>query len=253
MPLQDDVWDDVWDDDPQMTDTRYDRDVAEREWNKLQDVHGMAGYREGVNEGKEQALQDGFDSGFAEGATVGVEIGRMRGLLSTLIQLYNRPDLPTEQQLTPDQRKRLTDLHDELTTIRVDRFFPLEYFKDSTHKPENAGTLTVPDLQLSTISTCGNMEESGGCCGGGGECGNASNSEQQHARATDECACGASEGACCGGRGSAAETVDKKDCVSADEANLSLQGNDAKDHVARTLAEYRNAVYGLLRELGWDL
>ena len=37
MPLQDDVWDD----DSGITDTQYDRDVAAREWNKLQDVHGM--------------------------------------------------------------------------------------------------------------------------------------------------------------------------------------------------------------------
>ncbi|KAI9015073.1 hypothetical protein BC832DRAFT_189781 [Gaertneriomyces semiglobifer] len=73
--------DDVWADDVSLTDASYDREVAQRNWNKLQDEHGVVGYKEGISEGKQVSLQQGFDQGYVEGAEIAHQLGRMRGVL----------------------------------------------------------------------------------------------------------------------------------------------------------------------------
>ncbi|KAJ3043840.1 hypothetical protein HK097_001652 [Rhizophlyctis rosea] len=233
MPLQDD---DIWDDDSSMTDTQYDRDLAAREWNKLQDVHGMAGYREGMTDGKEQALQSGFDSGFSEGAIVGMEIGRLRGLLSTLIQLYTQTTLRPPHNPTPEQRNRVRELHDELTTLKVDRLFSLEYFKASTKKPEGAGFLTAPEL----LSLSEKQKKEGGCCGGSGTCGK--EGEEQET----------GEG-CCGGSGECRKGESGCGGAEKKEELESVEVGDAEHHVKKVVEGYQIEVYSLMKEVGFDL
>jgi hypothetical protein len=67
---------DIWDDNGNET------DIADREWNKLQEVHGTIGYREGVVDGQDSIMQKGFDIGYKEGSEIGLELGIMQGMLS---------------------------------------------------------------------------------------------------------------------------------------------------------------------------
>jgi hypothetical protein len=67
---------DIWDDDAK------ENDIAEREWNKLQEIHGTVGYREGVVDGQDSIMQKGFDVGYKEGSEIGLELGIMQGILS---------------------------------------------------------------------------------------------------------------------------------------------------------------------------
>ncbi|KAI8896768.1 hypothetical protein BC833DRAFT_596281, partial [Globomyces pollinis-pini] len=59
----------------------YDRKMAERNWNRLQDTHGTLGYTEGLVEGKDAHIQRGFDDGYESAAIIARELGRMRGIL----------------------------------------------------------------------------------------------------------------------------------------------------------------------------
>ncbi|KAI8917058.1 essential protein Yae1, N terminal-domain-containing protein, partial [Powellomyces hirtus] len=72
--------DDVWDDDASIPDAQYDKQVAERNWNRLQDTHGVAGYKDGITEGKKASLQQGFDQGYGNGVDIGLQLGRLRGI-----------------------------------------------------------------------------------------------------------------------------------------------------------------------------
>lgn len=72
--------DDIWDDDGP-SDLQYDRSISERNWKRLQETHGVLGYKEGVVEGKDESLQAGFNVGFSEGAIIGHELGRLRGII----------------------------------------------------------------------------------------------------------------------------------------------------------------------------
>jgi flagellar biosynthesis/type III secretory pathway protein FliH len=74
--------DDIWnDDDDDTSDVNYDRSIAERNWKRLQETHGVLGYKEGIVEGKDESLQKGFSMGFSEGAVIGHELGRLRGIV----------------------------------------------------------------------------------------------------------------------------------------------------------------------------
>ncbi|KAJ3332492.1 hypothetical protein HDU76_014047 [Blyttiomyces sp. JEL0837] len=74
---------DVWGSDD-ISDFDHDKAMAERNWNKMQDIHGVAGYREGLLEAKEAGLQKGFDIGYKEGILVGMRLGKALGAVSTL-------------------------------------------------------------------------------------------------------------------------------------------------------------------------
>ncbi|RUS23250.1 hypothetical protein BC937DRAFT_89720 [Endogone sp. FLAS-F59071] len=74
--LNDDIWDDSDDDT-----VSYHRSMAEREWGRLHEQHGNAGYKDGIVEGKDLTIQEGFNRGYSEGVVVGKEIGELRGML----------------------------------------------------------------------------------------------------------------------------------------------------------------------------
>ncbi|KAI7876943.1 hypothetical protein K492DRAFT_134636, partial [Lichtheimia hyalospora FSU 10163] len=101
--------DDIWassDED----DVTYDRDIAKREWEKLNTNHGNEGYKEGITEGKEVLMQQGFDRGYSEGIELGKAFGRLRG-----------------------------KLYDDLCKVDVQHVFTTDYFKDvGNHDPKEA-------------------------------------------------------------------------------------------------------------------
>ncbi|KAI8983496.1 hypothetical protein BDB01DRAFT_843231 [Pilobolus umbonatus] len=70
--------DDIWELSDNEDETTYDRNIAEKEWERLQEDHGNSGYKEGVVEGKEVNMQRGFDKGYIEGLHIGKAIGKLR-------------------------------------------------------------------------------------------------------------------------------------------------------------------------------
>ncbi|KAI9031204.1 hypothetical protein DFJ74DRAFT_702230 [Hyaloraphidium curvatum] len=112
--------------------TDYDRRMAELEWNKLQRLHGVDGYREGIEEAKEQKLQDGFDDGFADGAELGMQLGIIRGRASALLHFLRTADVPETVEVSPvlaSAAAKLAELHSDLAHLRYEELFPEAHFR----------------------------------------------------------------------------------------------------------------------------
>lgn len=83
-------------------DNVYERKLAEREWDRLQEDHGnvsqetrkviqkqcaylqekkKTGYKIGIVEGKEVNMQKGFDEGYEDGLSIGKAVGKLRGVV----------------------------------------------------------------------------------------------------------------------------------------------------------------------------
>ncbi|RUS31084.1 hypothetical protein BC938DRAFT_478495 [Jimgerdemannia flammicorona] len=152
----DDIWADS-DEDP----ISYQRSMANREWKRLHEQHGNAGYKEGIVEGKDLTVQEGFNRGYSEGVTVGKEIGELRGTLSTLITFYTQTS-STEIHATT-HLARLRALHDEISAISIEHIFAKEHFYEKEERIR-VGTASRAD------GCCRGADEGGACCGGpGGE------------------------------------------------------------------------------------
>ncbi|KAJ3136106.1 hypothetical protein HDU90_003509 [Geranomyces variabilis] len=147
--------DDDWGDDSGLTDAQYDKLVAERNWNRLQDEHGVAGYKDGITEGKKANLQDGFDAGYTNGAEAGLALGRLRGWLSTMAQIQ-----ASHSAGDPTLTDRLSTLLSELEATSVEHVFTLAYFRATE------GTTTAP----ATASACSSRGEESQCGADGGSC-----------------------------------------------------------------------------------
>ncbi|KAJ3176195.1 hypothetical protein HDU87_005410 [Geranomyces variabilis] len=145
--------DDDWADDSGLTDAQYDKLVAERNWNRLQDEHGVAGYKDGITEGKKASLQDGFDAGYTNGVEAGLALGRLRGLLSTMVQI--QPSRSTGDSSLAD---RLSTILSELEATSVEHVFTLAYFRATE------ATSTAP----ATATACTSRAEESLCGAGGG-------------------------------------------------------------------------------------
>ncbi|KAI8918746.1 hypothetical protein BC831DRAFT_482590 [Entophlyctis helioformis] len=123
--------DDVWDD----SSDHGDRDMAERNWNRLQSIHGVAGYKDGVIEGKEAHIQTGFDAGFQRASHIGEALGRLLGIMAAVLQAAGKNSEPVSQALfarqpTLAELESLRLLFGELQTIAPDTLFTPEYYKD---------------------------------------------------------------------------------------------------------------------------
>ncbi|KND01114.1 uncharacterized protein SPPG_04204 [Spizellomyces punctatus DAOM BR117] len=213
--------DDVWNDAEGLSDSQYDKQVAERNWNRLQDQHGVVGYKEGITEGKQVSLQQGFDRGFKDAAGIGFQLGALRGLLSTLIQVYTlSPKAATS--ISPSNLSTLQSLHAELEALSVDHVFTLAYFK--------ATDTTRPDAPNSATTGC---ESGGGCCKASGE--------------RDEMKEG---GGCCKVRKGEATGAEGLSCSSPDVSDVAA--DSVKDYPSRVVESYRSKVATLLTTLGWD-
>ncbi|KAJ3299987.1 hypothetical protein HK104_005480 [Borealophlyctis nickersoniae] len=165
---------DPWADDSDLPDADYDKLVAERNWNRLQDVHGMAGYRDGIAEGKEKSLQTGFDQGFAEGAEIGVAIGRLRGIVSTLIQIR----MTSFASISPGTLNRITELHADLEALSAGDIFTASDFREPSRegsvkgggscKGDQRGACSQDSCEGATSETTGGGTGSkpGACCQG---------------------------------------------------------------------------------------
>ncbi|KAJ3252435.1 hypothetical protein HK103_001554 [Boothiomyces macroporosus] len=119
---------DIWEDE----DSDYERKMADREWNRLQDQHGVIGYTEGVEEAKEQHLQVGFDDGYSIGASIGLQVGRMQFKLESLLAELKSKQ---EDKSTEQETKRLQELYTKLKNLKYDQIFTKEWFKNGHENP----------------------------------------------------------------------------------------------------------------------
>lgn len=134
---------DVWAESDEEQQVIYERNLAEKEWEKLQEDHGNSGYKEGVVEGKEVNMQRGFDKGYKEGLFIGKSLGQIRGKISSQLVFFKQI-LKNEQAA-----QELETLLEEIDKIEVNTIFSVDYFrkegpKDTTYKsPEDF----IKDLQ----------------------------------------------------------------------------------------------------------
>ncbi|CEP14237.1 hypothetical protein [Parasitella parasitica] len=154
-----DIEDDVWADSDDEELARYQKKLAENEWERLQEDHGNTGYKEGVVEGKEVNMQRGFDRGYLEGFVIGKAIGKLRGMVSCQI-IYYRQMLKNEAAA-----KDLDVLFDEIDKIEVNNVYSADYFRDDATKTEDyvAPETFVQNLEDKVNSTLQHMSEKYSC------------------------------------------------------------------------------------------
>ncbi|KAG1054528.1 hypothetical protein G6F43_003464 [Rhizopus delemar] len=113
-------------------DNVYERKLAEREWDRLQEDHGNTGYKIGIVEGKEVNMQKGFDEGYKDGLSIGKAVGKLRGVVGTRIVFY-------EQLLKNEEAaNELRALFNEIDNVEVNHIYSVDYFrKDGPKDKEN--------------------------------------------------------------------------------------------------------------------
>ncbi|KAG9284201.1 hypothetical protein G9A89_002862 [Geosiphon pyriformis] len=134
---------DIWEisDDDETKDVFYDKKIASREWERMNEAFGNLGYKDGILEGKETTLQRGFDIGYMEGMIIGKELGRIRGVCNTILEFYtSKKKLATEtdttqspSMLNPDSQLlvRLRSLERDLAKITYDDLFTKQHFEQT--------------------------------------------------------------------------------------------------------------------------
>ncbi|KAJ3124416.1 hypothetical protein HK098_001145 [Nowakowskiella sp. JEL0407] len=131
-----------WEDD--LDDLAYDRAIADRDWYRLQDTHGVIGYKEGVAEGKEKLLQEGFDLGYSEGAKIGMEIGKLRGIANILLTLMNDEtfNIDSKQEYTEE----LLKMDESLRNYTVN-----DFTNESNSSTANSETIKTIKFRLDEL------------------------------------------------------------------------------------------------------
>ncbi|KAJ1965565.1 hypothetical protein IWQ62_002634 [Dispira parvispora] len=114
---------DTWGEGSDLAEHEYDQRMAEREWNRLQDVHGKSGYAEGITEGRETHMQNGFDTGFHEGLRAGLITGLLQGGQDTL----NRY-LSTTQITSDTDEESITTA--SMADLNYFKLFDADYFSN---------------------------------------------------------------------------------------------------------------------------
>ncbi|EPB89746.1 hypothetical protein HMPREF1544_03409 [Mucor circinelloides 1006PhL] len=144
-----DVEDDIWADSDNEEQVAYERNLAEKEWERLQEDHGNTGYKEGIVEGKEVNMQKGFDKGYAEGLVIGKAVGKLRGMM-----LKNE-----------EAAKELDVLFDEIDKIEVNHVYSVDYFRDDATKKEDyvAPETYVKNLEERVKTTLQQVSEKYNC------------------------------------------------------------------------------------------
>ncbi|KAK4511832.1 ATP-dependent RNA helicase [Mucor velutinosus] len=154
-----DIEDDVWANSDSEEQVAYERNLAEKEWERLQEDHGNTGYKEGIVEGKEVNMQKGFDRGYAEGLVIGKAVGRLRGMVSCQI-IYYRQMLKNEEAA-----QELDALFDEIDKIEVNHVYSVDYFRDAATYKEDyvAPEAFVQQLEEKVNSTLTRVSEKYHC------------------------------------------------------------------------------------------
>lgn len=133
-----------------------DRVLAQREWDKLQSVHGNAGYREGISDARDDAaLQAGFDKGYAEAARYGLEWGRLRGILDALQFCA----LSKKFKMSPLDMERLASIKQEMTRVNwTDLLQPEHSTSKHPYDPEEGARKFHDNVEAALAKYRGQIE-----------------------------------------------------------------------------------------------
>ncbi|XP_034232331.1 protein yae1 [Thrips palmi] len=66
------------------SDSEGEKEIAERDFDKVRKDLSTQGFREGAEKGHEAAFQSGFDSGYAQGFQTAFTLGKFNGIIETL-------------------------------------------------------------------------------------------------------------------------------------------------------------------------
>ncbi|KAI9283114.1 hypothetical protein BC943DRAFT_328308 [Umbelopsis sp. AD052] len=154
--------DDIWASDEENDQVSYDQMIAQREWEKMNEVHGNEGYKDGIVAGKDVTIQEGFNKGYKEGVALGRQFGKLRGVTSTLLVYYTQVQ---KDVLDASLLEQLTQLYNELSAIGVEDLYTKDYFREPSSEEEKK------DAQCCGQGSCASSEPvkdddqiSTGCC-----------------------------------------------------------------------------------------
>ncbi|CAG8471695.1 2510_t:CDS:2 [Ambispora gerdemannii] len=232
-----DVWASDEEENVANTAVTYDKKIAEREWERMNEIYGNVGYKDGIEEGKENTLQRGFDVGYAEGARFGVEFGRLRGhYIGVLFTGYR-------------------SLMNDLSKLTYDDVFTKDYFllnyNGDTKTLKDRDDIITKDFNVQENSTtkcsCKHLDDKQqkrqlhqndnfiGCCQGDQE-------------KCENCACCDSEEQSIGGN--LDDSVSNLGLgLSSDRETLPSINSSAE----KLLLEYRDKVSEILKKLGFNV
>ncbi|KAI7904373.1 uncharacterized protein BX663DRAFT_504839 [Cokeromyces recurvatus] len=134
---------DIWAESDSEEQIKYEKTLAENEWNRLQEDHGNVGYKEGIVEGKEVNMQRGFDRGYIEGLSIGKAVGRLRGIVSCQVIFY-RQIMKNEEAA-----KELDILFDEIDKTEVHHIFNVDYFRQDG--PKDVDNYIAPEVFVKNL------------------------------------------------------------------------------------------------------
>ncbi|CAB4410149.1 unnamed protein product [Rhizophagus irregularis] len=209
--------DDVW---ASVEDTsEYDRIMSLKEWDHMNRNFGNIGYREGIIEGKDVTIQEGFNNGYVEGVNIGMEFGRLRGLLNTLLEFYNsliNENNNDDELKLPNQTSfnKLKSLEDELANLTADKVFTRDYFKFNQQE---------------------NLKKQNNACKNDCSCLLDTNTEKEKDN-------------CCN-----KNIVNESNNEEIQKFNLEKTIEPNENLAEKLLIEYKEKVYQLLDELGFDM
>ncbi|KAJ1977892.1 hypothetical protein H4R35_002118 [Dimargaris xerosporica] len=148
---------DIWGDTASVTESDYDRNMAQRNWDRLQTTHGKVGYREGVSDSREANIQGGFDIGFAEGIKAGFAHGLLLGALDASHAISAASSNPSTQTNSESTCQAAADLK----LVIFDKLFPVNHFiqpNDPEIQPLPALGEQVPSkIPVESLPTIGDL------------------------------------------------------------------------------------------------
>ncbi|GBC02791.1 hypothetical protein RclHR1_04820009 [Rhizophagus clarus] len=194
--------------------SEYDRIMSLKEWDHMNRNLGNIGYREGIIEGKDITIQEGFNDGYVEGVNIGMEFGRLRGLLNTLLEFYD--SLINENN------------NDELKLPNQSSLNKLKSLEDDL---ANLTADKVFTLEYFKINQHENIKNQNNACEG--DCSCLLDTEKDN---------------CCN-KGIISESNNEK----IQKINLEKTIKPKENLAEKLLVEYKEKVYQLLDEFGFDM
>ncbi|ORY00479.1 hypothetical protein K493DRAFT_298839 [Basidiobolus meristosporus CBS 931.73] len=146
--------DDIWASD--CSDNDFERQMADREWSRLNENFGNEGYKEGLSEGKDQTMEDHFGDGFTEGGRYGIRMGELRGWVSAI--LVSAEALQVES----NKKEELKKLEEELRWYKSEKMFSTRYFRPSKAAASSEEQKSSNCCQEASDSACCQGEQ-GNC------------------------------------------------------------------------------------------
>ncbi|KAH8550593.1 hypothetical protein BGW37DRAFT_497558 [Umbelopsis sp. PMI_123] len=160
-PLYKMAEDDIWASDEDSDQVSYDQMIAQREWEKMNEVHGNEGYKDGIVAGKDITIQEGFNKGYKEGVALGRQFGKLRGIASTLLVYYTQVQ---KDVLDSALIEKLIQLHNELSTLGVEDLYTKDYFREPANDVQKESEQCCGQGGCPSSEPSNDVQPNDGCC-----------------------------------------------------------------------------------------